>query len=202
MVQKMAKRCGTMGFLVFVAVSVLAACGRSGWDHKATASVKAASDLVGGFSDDDRRAYIAGLQRIRRLKQRPGQYTIGDVVYDGHASEQAHQGPKLIRPEYDADGAYDQGHNRALFEGHSYSMEEAMTDRSWAQTLMLARRVGNRSGIQTSYDEASYLKFDPPVSCKIAIQDAVSHYEPVKCTVQQGEHAGSTVFATVIGSGR
>jgi hypothetical protein len=202
MIQRTAKRCGRMASGLLIVVSVLAACGRGGWDHKATASVNAASDLVGGFSDDDRRAYVDGLQRIRRLKQRPGQYTIGDVVYDGHASEQAHQGPNLIRPEYDSEGAYDQGHNRPLFEGHSYPMEEAMTDHSWAQTLMLARRVGNRSGIQTAYDESSYVKFDPPVSCKIASQDSVSPYEPVECAVQSGEHAGETVYATVIGSGR
>jgi hypothetical protein len=188
--------------MTLLIVSLLVGCGPSGWDHKATANVKEASALVGGFSDDDRRAYIAGLQRIRRLKQKAGQYTIGQVVDDGRTAAQAREGPKQIRPEYDADGAYDQGHYRALFEGHSYPMEEAMTDRSWAQALMAARRVGNRSGIQTSYDESSYIKFDPPVSCKVASQDAVSPYEPVECIVQQGEHTGEKVYATVIATGR
>lgn len=109
-------------------------------------------------------------------------------------------GPSLVRREQDNydDAHYNAGHLKALYAGHSYPLEEAMTDEGWAKTLLLARQVGNRSGIDTAYGMDSYVHFSPRVRCKVENQPERGPTDPVTCVVLNGELQGQTVYATAI----
>lgn len=58
------------------------------WSHKAVSDEKTASGIVGGFSDDDHRLYGRGLEHIKDRHERPGQFTIGEVIDAERAREQ------------------------------------------------------------------------------------------------------------------
>lgn len=76
-----------MRVLALSILLVIAACGSGQWTHKGVASEKQASDLVGGFSDDDKKLYHAGLQHIYNAHQRPGQFTIGAILDEERARD-------------------------------------------------------------------------------------------------------------------
>jgi hypothetical protein len=117
----------------------------------------------------------------------------------GKAADEAHAAEWVRDDEDIADSHLFPSHVSALYVNHSYRVEEAMTDEGWASSLNLARRVGNRSGIETAYEEPSYIHFDPQPMCKVSPQPHRSATDPVTCVVQSGEYAGQTVYATVIG---
>jgi hypothetical protein len=50
------------------------------WRDKATVSERAASDRVGGFTDDERRLYHLGVQHIVHGREHVGTYTVRQVV--------------------------------------------------------------------------------------------------------------------------
>ena len=56
--------------------------------NKAVASEQRASALSGGFSDDERRLYHAGLQHIYNAHQRLGSFTIAQVIDQEREREQ------------------------------------------------------------------------------------------------------------------
>jgi hypothetical protein len=121
--------------------------------------------------------------------------------YDTRKSADETHTATWIRDDEDVpDSHYFLPHVIGLYVNHSYPLEEAMTNEGWASALNLARRVGNRSGIETAYGEASYLHFEHPPQCKVVPQPHRSATDPVTCVIQNGEHAGETVYATVIGN--
>jgi hypothetical protein len=56
-----------------------------GWNHKAVANIRLAAHMVGGFSNADMRAYRNALIHIHNQHQRPGAYSIAQLV-DGENS--------------------------------------------------------------------------------------------------------------------
>lgn len=83
-----------------VAIALLTACGNatndatnsaSGWSGKAVPSVQATSRLVGGFSDEQRKLYILGIQHVLNAHQRIGTFTIQQVIQEERGREQQRQ---------------------------------------------------------------------------------------------------------------
>lgn len=83
-------------FFVLVALSsfavatwqfAVAASPADPWNHKAVSSLQEASKIVGGFSSMQTRLYETGLLHIQHQHQRPGQFTIGQVIREERARE-------------------------------------------------------------------------------------------------------------------
>jgi hypothetical protein len=129
----------------------------------------------------------------------PAGKTIMTEYHAQKTAEESHAAEWIRDAEDVVDSHYFQPHVSALHVDHRYPLEEAMTDESWASALNLARKVGNKSGVENAYGESSYLHFDRRPLCKVVPQPHRSAVEPVTCVVQSGEHSGKTVYATSIG---
>jgi hypothetical protein len=86
-----------------------------------------------------------------------------------------------------------------IYVGKRYKLLEGMTDEGWAQALILARNVGNRSGIENAYGDSSYERFevaDAPTYL-VQQQDPVGvENEAVKDPIACKLDDGTVIYAT------
>jgi hypothetical protein len=68
-----------------------------GMDHKAVASAAIAEQMAGGFTDEQRNQYRRGILHLHNNHRKPGNYTIGEVIWDENDREHdANLGTRVV----------------------------------------------------------------------------------------------------------
>ena len=79
---------GLVAILFVIGLVIAALSGHnSGLDHKAVANESQAAKIAGGLDAATKKQYHNGLQHISHQHQKPGQFTIGQVIDQERARE-------------------------------------------------------------------------------------------------------------------